>query len=437
MKTQRDLSEQEREQIAFAVCQRFVKEKQNAGEIAAALSRQWGMKFTREQMYPRLREGFQRKFIRLWPPERASLAQRLADRYAADVNRIHIVPMSTTEHVASVAARVVLGLIQDLAAKKEAVHLALGAGWTTMRVARHLASLMQKGFEDITLVLHALSATFDVEDPMRSPVAFFTFFQEVRARVRYVGLFAPGAVGWDQYEDVKGWPGVKEAFEKAGEIDIVISSLGNVYHEDSALNRLLKLTPEALNDLRSHGVVGDLQGNLFSATGPFHAQGGYRVMSLFDLSELREMAHTQSHKHVVLVAMPCGKCGASKAEALQPLLKEPALRVWNHLVTDLQTAQDLLDPTPRDPSPAQSPVAAEPRERSGEREAPRGDRAPEHPPVTHQGHGPGEGSDATPRSEVSGGDGPRGDRKRNGRGRGSGSGNRSEGQPQRGRRRRR
>jgi hypothetical protein len=49
-------------------------------------------------------------------------------------------------------------------------------------------------------------------------------------------------------------------------------------------------------------------------------------------------------KYVVLVAGPCGECGKTKEDALIPLLEEPSLKIWSHLVTDAQTADRLLNP---------------------------------------------------------------------------------------------
>jgi hypothetical protein len=49
-------------------------------------------------------------------------------------------------------------------------------------------------------------------------------------------------------------------------------------------------------------------------------------------------------KYVVLVAGPCGECARTKEDAIRPLLEEPSLKIWSHLVTDMETASRLLDP---------------------------------------------------------------------------------------------
>ena len=85
-----------------------------------------------------------------------------------------------------------------------------------------------------------------------------------------------------------------------------------------------------------------------SITVRMHSVGGWGAittgknlaMTLFELDQLKKMV--ESGKHVVLVAGPCLQCGRSKSEALRPLVKQPSLHVFNHLVTDIGTANELL-----------------------------------------------------------------------------------------------
>jgi hypothetical protein len=64
-------------------------------------------------------------------------------------------------------------------------------------------------------------------------------------------------------------------------------------------------------------------------------------VTLFELDDLAALARRED-KYVVLFAGPCGECGHTKTSALVPLLTEPRLRLWTHLVTDVQTASELL-----------------------------------------------------------------------------------------------
>jgi DNA-binding transcriptional regulator LsrR (DeoR family) len=339
------LKEEHREEVVFEVCHRFLNLGEKAEVITRKIAENWGVRLSRESIYPLIREGISRDYLLLSPPAHQVLAQRLADRFDSEVGRIHVVAVrgpSANEHVSAVGGDVVLKLVEELGQKKNPVHLGLGAGWTTMRVARRLALRLRGNPPGPDLVLHALSSSFDVTDPLRTPVAFFERFEDVGVKVAYVGLFAAAAVSWKDYDAVKRLPGVKESFERAREIDIVVTSLASATHEHGTLNRFLRLGPATgLNDLRKRGWVGDVQYLPYSEHAPITVRSGIRAVTLFELSELVAMARTPG-KYVVLVAPPCGKCGELKTEAVRPLLKAPDLRVWTYLVTDVSTAEELL-----------------------------------------------------------------------------------------------
>jgi DNA-binding transcriptional regulator LsrR (DeoR family) len=143
------------------------------------------------------------------------------------------------------------------------------------------------------------------------------------------------------YEQGKGLPGVKGPFARRKEIDIVVTSLGDPHHRDGSLNRFLRLGPEkGLEHLREDGVVGEVQCMPYSPDGPVTMRSGFRAVTLFEIPELVAMAK-QKRKHVLLVAAPCGRCGALKSEALRPLLKVPNLRIWTHVVMDIAHAERL------------------------------------------------------------------------------------------------
>ena len=74
-------------------------------------------------------------------------------------------------------------------------------------------------------------------------------------------------------------------------------------------------------------------------------RSGDRAVTLFELDELRELS-ARKDKYVVLVSGPCGKCGRTRSDALRPLVANPKLKVWSHLVLDLDTAQELVPALP-------------------------------------------------------------------------------------------
>jgi DNA-binding transcriptional regulator LsrR (DeoR family) len=214
-------------------------------------------------------------------------------------------------------------------------------------VARRLALRLRTEFSGPDLVLHALSSGFDITDPLRAPVAFFGSFQNLPMKVDYFGLFVSAAVPWNMYEDVKTQPGVRESFEHAPEVDIVVTSLASAADEHGALNRFLRhWSNEALGDLMRQGWVGDVQYLPYSTKAPITVGSGVRAVTLFELADLVAMVRS-GDKHVVLIGGPCGECAVSKTEALRPLLEEPNLRVWSHLVLDSGTAEQLLEPAAR------------------------------------------------------------------------------------------
>lgn len=342
----------DRDEIVFEVCYRLIERRENADAIVTSLKAERGIEISREQVYRLVREGIDQKFVRMSAPTRRTLAERLAKGCGVGEDRIQVVAARgalANEHVAARGAEITLRLIKDLGKRRPTVHLGLGAGWTTMRLARHLAHLIREDPPQPRLVLHALSSALDPADPMRSPVAFFTFFQDM-SRIDFVGLFSAAAVDVRNYERDKRLPGVAEPFARRNEIDIVVTSLGDPHHEDGSLNRFLRLSPaRAAEDLRkNHVVVGEVQCMPFSAQRPVTMRSGFRAVTLFEIPELVDRAQMQD-KFLLLVAAPCGKCGELKTDALRPLLTEAGLRIWTHVVVDIAQAEILAATDLREP----------------------------------------------------------------------------------------
>jgi DNA-binding transcriptional regulator LsrR (DeoR family) len=254
------------------------------------------------------------------------------------------------EHLAGAAAERALALIREIGANKSIVHLGLGAGWTTMLVAQHLAMLLRSADRVPRLRIHALSSGFDVENPFTAPIYFFGFFANLGIDVTFVSLFAPAFVDSTEYKDVKRQPGVADSFRQADEIDIVITSLASAADEHGDLKRFVQLgstrqqTGKAvLNRLERAGWIGDVQYRPYNAAGPLDLDEGNRAVVLLELEDLVRLAATPD-KRVILVAGPCSLCDQLRADALRPLLAEPKLRVWTDLLMDLRTAQALVNP---------------------------------------------------------------------------------------------
>lgn len=368
---------QESDELIFAVCSRFLEQlgtlydphlpdadRQRHGAATAVaewLHQQWGRQdLTREKIYPMFWEAARRNFLLLLPPRELNLAERIAEKFnlsqfAQDSEIIQVINARGRDAAAQVAAAgadLVLALIERLAERKQGqpVHIGLGAGFATLVVAKRLASRVRSevGFPD--LVVHALSSGgFLADEPQKAPITYFGYFEDSLVKVEYVALFSQTFVSDQQdFEKVKKSPGVARSFERAEEIDIVVTSLAEAGHEHGVLVKLLKcliedgvLEPDVLERMARAGWKGDVQFRPYSSDKPLLEECPVRAVTLFEVSDLVRMAQREG-KYVVLLGGPCGECGRPKTNALLPLVSEPSLRLWTHLLTDVETASELL-----------------------------------------------------------------------------------------------
>ena len=222
------------DELVFGVCHAFLK-GEDPEDIATSLG------LTREGDYPLIVEGAAGHLL-LCPPPQQELTERLAARYTLDPTRVRVVATRGRRRTARVLGRKRPRPRPDAGGRRaeEACPPRTRSGWTTLQVARRLACGCAE-FSGPDLVLHALSSGFDITDPLRAPVAFFGSFQNLSMKVDYFGLFVSAAVPWNMYEDVKTQPGVRESFEHAPEVDIVVTSLASAADEHGALDRFCAL----------------------------------------------------------------------------------------------------------------------------------------------------------------------------------------------------
>lgn len=341
------------------------EDPESAAAIADWLNREFQRTdITRERIYPLFWEAARRKFLFLQPPRERYLAERIAELYRLEGNSegpesIQVVNArgpGSLAHVAAAGADVVLALIKQVGQQKReggagdtSVHIGLGGGATAMMVASRLASRIRSDFECPKLVLHALTAGgFLVDQPTEAPVTHFSYFHDLLQEPEYVGLFSATVVPTGQYAQVIANPGVRESFARADEIDIVITSFASADDPHGLLKKYLQhlvekgeLDRKALTDMEASGWVGDVQFRPYSAEGPIDHICPVRTVTLFEPSALVERVKRPG-KYVVLLAGHCHECGRTKTAALIPLLRQPALRLWTHLVTDLKTAHELV-----------------------------------------------------------------------------------------------
>jgi len=375
---------QESDELIFAVCDRFLnqlgsqfdpKSAQATGErkgaaaaVAEWLRDEWGRDdLTRERIYPLFWEAVRRNFLFLQAPREERLAARVAEKYNltpteddAVIQVVNARGADSARHVTSSTADLVLDLVDRVVEKRKAdrkpgeapepVHIGMGAGYATMMVAKRLADRVRSDLDCPPLVLHALSAGgFLVNDPQKAPITYFSYFEDALPRVEYVALFSETVVSLkDDYERIKLNPGVRRSFERRSEIDIIVTSLAGSHHEHGLLNKFLThlvdegvLKPNVFEKMDAAGWRGDVQFRPYTDSGPLIDECPVRAVTLFELDEMVDMARADG-KYVVLLAGPCGECGHPKVDALRPLIAQPSLRLWTHLVTDAQTAQALV-----------------------------------------------------------------------------------------------
>jgi len=336
--------------LLISVCERFLGGS-SVVEIAHWLETEHDIPAKRENIYPLLREARKRGYLSILPPPERYLHQRICDRFDVEKERIHVLRVRgemARDYVANAAAKHIVELIHEVGQTKERVRIGLGGGGTVMGVARALAPRMRSQGSLPKIGLHAVSSGFDVKNPWTAPLSFLAYFDQAAPDIEYVGLFAPAVVEVDEYDHVKTLPGVEESFQRAKEIDIVVTSLATATDRHGELNRFINLgerkgegKDSGVRALKKSGWVGDVSYRPYSNTAPIITSEGIRAVSLFELEDLVELAR-KPNKHVVLVAAPCGICNEPKGAAIRPLLKEENLRLWNHLFIDLTTAQNLL-----------------------------------------------------------------------------------------------
>ncbi|MEE8557722.1 MAG: hypothetical protein V3T14_07535, partial [Myxococcota bacterium] len=246
------------------------------------------------------------------------------------------------------AADLIVDLIRQVSvararAGKKRVRIGLGGGGTIMRVAQALAARLRTEEKLPPLGIHAVSSGFRLGRPLSAPITFLSYFDQVPTDIDYVGLFTPAVVPAKDYDRITALPGVEESFRRAKTIDIVVTSLASADDEHGELNQFMKMAGRQTKGDLDARTVGDLQYNQYSNEGPItDLRPSVRAVSLFDLEGLRTFA-AKKDKYVVVVAGPCGTCGATKVKAIRPLLQSPSLKVWTHLLLDSGTAQELLE----------------------------------------------------------------------------------------------
>ena len=163
----------------------------------------------------------------------------------------------------------------------------------------------------------------------------------MQVETRFVALHAPPMVETRQLATLRRMEGLKEAFEQARELDVIVTSAGSWSGScsHSMLRKYMAQKPGSLRKLEQAGCRADMLWRPLGQSGPIETTTAIRAMTLVELSELP--GFIEAGKHVLLVLGPCGACNTPKAQTLQTILnpKEPLI---THLAVDSRSVAALL-----------------------------------------------------------------------------------------------
>lgn len=376
----------EKDELIFAVCERFFeqlcpRDSQNAPATtktrrkgAASAVAEWLANerdrpdLNREKIYPLLWEALRRGFLLLQAPIEKELRDGLIEKYDlqqyidscnGEVIVTNVVGPTAPKDVNTRAADLIVDLIVDIYKLKKSiaisngqdsskvrVHIGFGAGYAAMEVAKRLST--RGNIELPKLTLHAISpGGYYLAEQHKDTSTYFSYFVERSLDVECVGLFSTPVVIKESFESFKKNPSLRCCFERRDEIDIVVTSLASSSDEHGLMRDYFEylkkhnfIGEDVIQTLNAQGWVGDLLFQPYSSTNPIYPDS-LRTVALFNFEELLQFSRTPG-KHVVLCGAPCAECGKPKTEALRPLLSNPSLRAWTHLVLDREAANQLL-----------------------------------------------------------------------------------------------
>ncbi len=306
-----------------------------------------GVHISREAPYQLLAQAAANGWIEFNPPLEFSLAQNVRDSYPW-LHELRVAHTALGDHVARVGAKALLEMLQVHFAGKK-VSVGFSAGHTMRQLARQFAELLRRARPPLPrkIVFHAMVAGFDVENPSNDPNAFFTYFvrDDVRhVETEFVGLHTPAIVEPEQIERLRRLDGVRQSFERAGELNVVVTSARDWNDPHATLLRYLARAGQTLEALKRAGAVGDILWQPLGPNGPVDVSAHLRAMTIMQVSELA--GFIDRGQRVLLVAGPCGECFSLKTEIVRVILTQPQ-HLITHLVIDSRCARGLLEDAPR------------------------------------------------------------------------------------------
>jgi DNA-binding transcriptional regulator LsrR (DeoR family) len=331
----------------FAVCDLFVQGK-TVSEILKEMEARYGKagKMKRETPYKLVREAGKRGFIHFTPPPDHAFERRISDHFFW-LNRVNVVRTVVPLDTARETANVLLRLVQDCHRKnpeRDEVHIGFAAGLSMRAVAQFFAHKLTYPQPDMpdTIVFHAMLSGHDKGDPTTDPNSYFSYYVHpptLQTNVRFVGFRAPAIVRTSSIADFMEIPELTEAYDEAGELDIIATSGADWEDEHSSLLNCMKRSESTLQTLRDAGTVGDMLWRPLGETAPVTIATEIRALTLVELGQLPEFI--ERGKHVLLMLGPCSVCNRHKGEILKTILSQD-MHLVSHVVADSRTAGYLV-----------------------------------------------------------------------------------------------
>lgn len=300
------------------------------GRIIELVKEKFGVELNREQPYEILRRAAAAGRLHYAAPLDSDLAVKLLEGHEW-LRRARVIRSSSPTDIAWHAALVLLDLVEKW--DKPELHIGIAGGGLMAETVRFWAGFLKRSanLKLGRLFVHALvAATYD---PRRSPHGFVQWLLEdaFPFKTEFVGLPTPAFISSSGLAALRVAEGVRDAFDHAADLDIVITSAGAHWERGCGglNNRYKEVAPRAVRALEEAGCIGDVIWQPFGPTGPITKDVGPRAVSLLDLRELPTLV--RAGKRVLLVLAPCGGagCGEPKSAMLRAVLG------WRDGVTDL------------------------------------------------------------------------------------------------------
>jgi hypothetical protein len=336
-----------REEIEAAVVKLFC-DGVPVAQIAGQIGRDFKIEMTREAPWRILGEAARDRRFRYSPRSEYHLADRIKEAYpSVHGAELEIVNTAVVEDVARVGAERLLKLVcqhNQMNLRNNApseVHVGFAGGRCLRLVADEFARLLTQKAERLprTIYIHAMIAGFNMMDPTLNPLFFFSSFTNAQLLVetRFVGMFAPGIVSNEKYDEYRKDREVSEAFEESKKLNIIVTSAGNWDDAHTGFKSFCDEQTRVL--LENNGCIGDLMWHPLFPRG-VGVETEYRALTLRDPDELP--AFIDGGGDVLLVLGPCSKCYSPKSRILGRLLEQEP-RLVTRFVVDSRSARGLFE----------------------------------------------------------------------------------------------